>query len=553
VIGVVARPEQAPLLREFFQLFKTPWEIWNPQRTYDAVVVTADDAPDITARLVVIYGARRSPIDEAAGIYRSSRRTGRLTYRGHTLPIYGDLATFEPHGSDTAIATTEGGVAGVRLDAPHCTIVRFGYDPFEELGLLLSNGQPVEWAHVPTLDLHIRMMRDALVEAGIQFVEIPPAPAGYRFAVTLTHDIDFVAARDHLFDHTMWGFLYRSTIGAAANLWRRRTSVRRLLKIWWSAAKLPFVHLGWATDFWAPFAWYLHHEKGLPATYFLIPFKRRPGQRVPGRRGARRATAYDIGDLPEWTRTLTSAGCELGVHGIDAWHDAGCGREELARVAAVTGQKKVGTRIHWLLQDGNTPRVLEEAGYAYDSTAGYNETIGYRNGTAQVFRPLTAQSLLELPLHIQDGALFFPQRLDLSESEAWRRCTDLIDTTQALGGVVTLLWHDRSHGPERFWGDFYVRLIEQLKTRPAWFATAIQAVEWFRTRRDVRFEMTQADGDGRLRVSLPAESEGVAPSLTVRVYNPRRHRSDAGRPFEDFSWNGANPIELAMSAAWRAA
>jgi hypothetical protein len=69
--------------------------------------------------------------------------------------------------------------------------------------------------------------------------------------------------------------------------------------------------------------------------------------------------------------------------------------------------------MHWLLQDATTISVLEEAGFAYDSTAGYNETVGYRNGTAQVFRPLGARTLLELPMHIQDGALFYRKRLEL--------------------------------------------------------------------------------------------------------------------------------------------
>ena len=30
--------------------------------------------------------------------------------------------------------------------------------------------------------------------------------------------------------------------------------------------------------------------------------------------------------------------------------------------------------------------TLEKAGFSYDSTVGYNETIGYRAGTAQVFK-----------------------------------------------------------------------------------------------------------------------------------------------------------------------
>src|SRR5439155_671266 len=114
--------------------------------------------------------------------------------------------------------------------------------------------------------------------------------------------------------------------------------------------------------------------------------------------------------------------------------------------------------------------------------AGYNETIGYRNGTTQVFNPPGATTLLELPLHIQDGALFYPNRLDLSESEAEKRCRALIDNARQFGGVLTVLWHDRSHGPERFWGDFYIRLVQALKSSKGWFATAGRVVSWFRKR-----------------------------------------------------------------------
>src|SRR5207247_8546110 len=120
-------------------------------------------------------------------------------------------------------------------------------------------------------------------------------------------------------------------------------------------------------------------------------------------------------------------GCELGVHGIDAWNDVDKGHDELARIAAVTGGSNLGVRIHWLLRDANTPAVLERAGYAYDSTFGYNETVGYRAGTGQVFRPLGAKTLLEIPLPIQDGAHFYPQRLGLSAPDAQGTSQILLD------------------------------------------------------------------------------------------------------------------------------
>jgi hypothetical protein len=309
--------------------------------------------------------------------------------------------------------------------------------------------------------------------------------------------------------------------------------------------------LKWTRDFWDPFDWYLRVEKNLPATYFLIPFKRRAGEGVAGRNAARRAAAYDVGDLVDRTAALVTAHCEVAVHGIDAWHSADKGREERARVAAATGAPVDGIRMHWLLRDANTASALEAAGYAYDAGLGYNETIGYRNGTAQAFRPLGAQTLLELPLHIQDGALFYPRRLDLSEPEAHRRCGRLMENARRFGGVLTILWHDRSHGPERFWGEFYIQLVRRLEACGGWFGTARQVAGWFRERRAVRFE--RVDTERGTRTCVRARGEEIRPALTVRVHRPSA-RTQGGAvvdatpsSYVDLPWNGKTAVVLDSS------
>jgi hypothetical protein len=309
-----------------------------------------------------------------------------------------------------------------------------------------------------------------------------------------------------------------------------------------SVASLPFVFAGWAKDFWNPFDWYLELETGLASTYFLIPFKGRPGEKIAGRHSSRRASAYDVKDLSPWIKILLTHNCEIGVHGLDAWHSPEKGTEELARIAALTGASAVGIRTHWLVRDGNTPSVLEQAGYAYDSTSGYNETIGYRAGTGQVFRPLGARKLLELPLHIQDGALFYPHRLDLSEPEAEERCQSLVENGKRFGGVLTLLWHDRSHGPERFWGGFYVNLVKSLRSLRVWFGTASQVVNWFGKRRQVRFEVTETYGS--TRVGLRYQGEKIVPPLNLRVHRPRTDDRNPESHFVDIPWQGDPAGEL---------
>lgn len=542
MIGVIAKSDQAAAVEEFFQLFKTPWEFYQPGRTYDVVVVTSDDVPEVDARLLVIYGANLRTIDARIGVAaRARRRGGSLTYRSSQLPVYGELLTFEERDAAILRVSTTAEAAGLRIHGANITVMRLGYDLFDEVCYLLSTGQPPDNAHIPTLDVHITMLREWIVGAEITLLEIPAAPAGYSFAVSLTHDIDFGGMRSHLFDHTMWGFLYRSTIGAVRNLLRGRLSMSRLFQSWRAAASLPFVFVGWAKDFWEPFDWYLTVERNLPATYFVIPFKGRPGDKVAVPHPSRRAAAYDLADLAAGTTRLLREGCELAVHGIDAWHSVERGQEELKRVAGVNGKASIGIRMHWLLFDQKTFRVLEEAGFAYDSTVGYNETVGYRSGTTQVFRPLGARALLELPVHIQDGALFYPERLDLSESEAWKRCSSLIDHARECGGVLTTLWHDRSPGPERFWDNFYLRLVEALRLLDAWFATAGQVVGWFRKRREVSFERVEGS-DGAAQTRLRYHGEEILPPLTVRV-----HRSSS--TFVDIPWNGGTAIDVLRSAA----
>ncbi len=551
MIGVIPKGSQLPVVEEFFELFKTPWELYRPGQVYDVVIATTDEVPEVNARLLLVYGPNIKSIDERIGTGVTERRERAVISDGAaSLPIYGEIATFAGSSIGTCCVGASCGIVGLRVCASESTVLRLGYDLFEEVKLVLANGQPVEQAHIPTLDIHIRMLRNWILNEGISVLEIPPAPAGHSFVVCLTHDIDFVGIRNHKFDHTMWGFLYRSTVGAIQKLLRGRISLTRFLNTWRAAASLPFVYLGWAKDFWEPFQWYLDIERELSATYFLIPFKGRAGEKVPGAHAARRAATYDLDELSNSIAILSAANCELGVHGIDAWHSVEKGCAERSRLGEITGEPVIGIRMHWLLQDANTPSLLEQAGFAYDSSVGYNDAIGYRTGTGQVYRPLGARKLLELPLHIQDGALFYPQRLDLSDPEAEKRCRALIDNASEFGGVLTLIWHDRSHAPERFWGDFYIKLVQELKSFGPWFATAGQVVGWFQKRRAVRFERTP-DSTG-VRAMSELETKEITSSLTLRINRPSSATGDGkastqSARVEDFCWDGKNVIDFSSN------
>jgi hypothetical protein len=379
------------------------------------------------------------------------------------------------------------------------------------------------------------MLRKWIVSAGIPFVEIPPAPPGYDFICCLTHDVDFIRITDHKFDHTLLGFLQRASLGSVWNFLKGKMSWRHCANNLMAVASLPAVYLGASTDFWLQdFDRFLELERETKATFFFIPFKDRPGEKVRLLHSARRAAAYDVSREGKLLKRLKAAGNEISVHGIDAWHSSEKGREERARIAKASGEPAHGVRMHWLCLDQSSPRVLEDAGFHYDSTWGYNETIGYRAGTHQVFRPAGARRLLELPLHIQDTALFYPGRFEANGNDAWALCERVIQNAVSYGGALTVLWHTRSLSPERQWDEFYVRLLNELKSRRVWFTTAGAAVNWFQSRRAVSFRRADISGDG-LRVALSAShGERRFPNVAIRI-----HAGDG--TFHDMAWP-AEPV-----------
>jgi hypothetical protein len=521
MIGVVSNPEEGPLVREFFELFKTPWEFYHDEGIYDVILSTTGTAPCRSeAKLILVYGGGQTPYDMVCdnSMGSSYKTSSKLTYRKEPLPLYGSSVRFA-HTETTDLQDAYGASALLLRRSGNQVSARIGYELFQEVRALLTSGQPVAEAGAPTLDTHVAVLRDLMIESGVEFVEIPPSPEGYRFIACLTHDVDHPSIRFHKFDSTALGFLYRAVIGSVLNKLRSRISSRQLLHNWYAALKLPFVYLGVAKDFWRVFAEYLTLEKGMASSFFVIPFKGRPGRISSGLAPKNRASGYGAAQIAADIRSLTAFGAEVGVHGIDAWTDSASGKNELNEIGGLTGKTELGIRMHWLYFDAeNSPMELEQAGFQYDSTVGYNETVGYRAGTNQVYKPLNVDHLLELPLHIMDTALFYPARLHLSPVAARSCVTPIVNNAAHSGGTVTVNWHDRSIAPERLWGDFYKDLLAELESNGAWFATAAEAVAWFRGRRAIRFELEEPQSD-RFVVKTGSDKSGTVPGYRLRVYN----------------------------------
>ena len=518
MIAVHVAEAERRVVAEFFELFKTPWEFFHEGSRAEVVLSSRTDVPPTDAKLVLIYGSHTG-LNNRADRVASTVKAGAtlIDYEGQKLPIYGGCATFtNAEASGLTMSGTGEPVMSSTTDGPRLRHL-IGYDLFQEIHHLLTRGQPAANAGIPALEIHIALLRDLILKASIPLVEIPPVPAGANLITCLTHDVDHVGIRNHKFDHTMFGFLYRATFCSLRDFFVGRKSLPQLFANWAAVVKLPLVHLGLARDFWYQFDHYVEIEGGARSTFFVIPRKGVAGCDRAGNSVAARAASYDAADLATHLQKLKSDGKEIGVHGIDAWRDSSAGSGEGEIISRLTDAGSLGIRMHWLYFDEQSPAELERAGFIYDSTVGYNETVGYRAGTTQVYRPLACDRLLELPMHAMDTALFYPSYLNLSPVQAREKMSPLIASTVRFGGVFTVNWHDRSLAPERLWDGAYRDLLAECRAAGAWFATAGETVAWFQKRRSARFVPAE---DGRITITNGRGQDGL-PGLCVRKHLPK--------------------------------
>ena len=231
------------------------------------------------------------------------------------------------------------------------------------------------------------------------------------------------------------------------------------------------------------------------------------------------------------------------MHGIDAWHSVDRGRDELARIADVTGS--TSSRHPDALAAARTTgtgRALEAGRLSlrFDRRLQRDRRVS-RTARARSFGRSARRRCSSSRCTSRMARCSIRSRLDLSEPEAWERCDRADRQLPAAGGVLTVLWHDRSHGPERFWGNFYVRLVDALKSSDAWFGTGGQVVQ-----------LVSAAARGPLHASgrraQPAHSSVLAARssrpLRVRVHRPAGAEPDPAHGRNRRAWDGVSPLEL---------
>jgi hypothetical protein len=192
--------------------------------------------------------------------------------------------------------------------------------------------------------------------------------------------------------------------------------------------------------------------------------------------------SYNIKDCETIIGELSDGGWEVGLHGgHKAYNNPIEMKEKKQWLERVLNKNVVGYRNHFLkFRVPDTWEHLCSTGFRYDTTLGYKDCVGFRNGMCHPFRPYNLNTqreidILEIPLTIMDCTL--DQYMNLDTSKAWEITTQLIDTVEKYHGVLTLLWHNTY-----FCGDnkeFYERVLKYCAAKGAWMTSGEEIAKSF--------------------------------------------------------------------------
>jgi hypothetical protein len=159
---------------------------------------------------------------------------------------------------------------------------------------------------------------------------------------------------------------------------------------------------------------------------------------------------YDIAK-PRYRKALRECldhGMDVGLHGQVHWiSDPAAIRRESDKLGGLAGRPMRLNRQHYLRWDpAVTFAGLEAAGIQVDSTLGYNDSPGFRTGSAFPFLWFDCAAgkptrLLEVPLILGEFQFFQPQAFD--GDEVRRTLRRYLDAATRQGGVFTVLFHNQ--------------------------------------------------------------------------------------------------------------
>jgi len=191
---------------------------------------------------------------------------------------------------------------------------------------------------------------------------------------------------------------------------------------------------------------------------------------------------YPVSDLATEMGQIIDKGCEIGLHGgHTAYNNLNEIQKEKLALEGVLGKKVIGYRNHFLqFKVPDTWEYLSKAGFAYDTTLGYADCAGFRNGMCHPFRPFNLNTnkdidILEIPLMLMDNTLG-PTYMRLNSAISWDLTKSIIDTVERNQGVFTILWHNHTIADSH--SKIYEKILKYCYDKKAWLTDGRSIFQW---------------------------------------------------------------------------
>src|SRR5947208_7610906 len=130
MLGVISDPTEESAVREFFELFKIPWELYRKERQYQVVLCTGDAKPEPSStRLLILYASKETQFDVRLGIQtRLHDHETNLSLSAGSLPLYGCHAPFPHRGTNVLSNEDPGKTVGFVDRSDDHLFAPVGYD-----------------------------------------------------------------------------------------------------------------------------------------------------------------------------------------------------------------------------------------------------------------------------------------------------------------------------------------------------------------------------------------------------------------------------------------
>lgn len=316
-------------------------------------------------------------------------------------------------------------------------------ESFFFLSLTDTNRYKKEFVKRPIVNEYMSLLSDIISyiykSRGEKLLTKEMWPNGKKFAVALTHDVDWLYRwRPKSTIKGVFTGKSREAISSLAGLKRDR---------WWNFDKIIN----------------LEQQKGFKSTFFFMPLSHQ----------------YRLKQAP--LNEIKKAGNEIALHSIspENWRFF---LKEKNILEKQTGNKVYGVRQHYLrLKLPKTFEIIDNTGLTYDTSLGSSQEIGFRSGFTLPYHPYRFSKrepfrFLELPLTVMDCAL-------LKEESPKQAVDEIIKVAKKYNGLLVILWHQRVFDEVDFpsWGDTYKYILE--KIGDGWIAQCQDIARWWLNRR----------------------------------------------------------------------